>query len=147
MGQIGEMGRKGKKESSVGRAFQPAFQVHHAFLRRNTPLYNTIHSAGWKRLSHKSGHGGFFVHLHKNDIRNAANCQDQSGRVLPCSIGSKRLEYGSQRAVRSVGAALAPPFISAFGETAPAGERSVTSEEGGASTATTMPDTDLRDSR
>ncbi len=36
-----------------------------------------------------------------------------------------------------VGAVLAPPLISAFGETAPAGERSVTSKKGGASAAPT----------
>ncbi len=42
------------------------------------------------------------------------------------------------RHVWSTSVPLAAPFISAFGETAPAGERSVTSEKGGANTVTTV---------
>ena len=59
-------------------------------------MQRSPHRAGWKRLSHKWGRGGFFVHLHKNDTRNTANCQDQSGRVLWIETPGAWLLTGSE---------------------------------------------------
>ncbi len=66
----------------MGRLSSLPFVVIAASLTWNTLSRQTLTLAGWKRLPHKSGHGGFFVHLHKNVTGNTIDCQDQSGRFL-----------------------------------------------------------------
>jgi len=56
-----------------------------------------------KRLSDKSGHGGFFVHLHENDARNAANCQDQRWFYYATRLSESACRGGACTALHSFG--------------------------------------------